>query len=109
MAIWKKASAVFMGGTEQVKKLKGKRIRARVNLELIVYDPINGKHATAALAPGEIGLVSNHHPTTFDFLLAFPRSTGMPVTNLDALIRTGNFKVVMVNEPTFKAQFEIEE
>ena len=108
MAIWKKASSVFAGGTEQVKKLKGRRIRALVNLELAIYDPINGKQAITAISQGETGLVSNHHPTTFDFLLAFPSNTSTLVTSLDALMRTGKFKVVVVNEPTFKAQFEIE-
>lgn len=108
MAIWKSASAVFTGGTEQIKKLKGRRIRAKVNLDLILYDPINGKQATTKLSAGDIGLVSNHHPTTFDFLLAFPSAANTTITTLDALMRTGKFKVVVVNEPTFKVQFEVE-
>ncbi len=109
MAIWKKASAIFTGGTEQIKKLKGRRIRARANLELTLYDPINNKQAAVKINIGEIGLVSNHHPTTFDFLLAFPSTANTTITTLDALMRTGKFKVIAVNEPTFKVQFDIED
>ena len=109
MAIWKKASAVFAGGTEQMKKIKGRRVRARVNLEIALFDPINGKQATTKLNTGDIGIVSNPHPTKFDFLLAFPNKGTAVVTSLESLMRSGDFRVVVVNEPTFKAQFEIED
>lgn len=109
MSVWKRTLAVFQGGTEQIKKLKGRRIRARTALELKLYDPVTGKQATGAIAVGEIGLVSHHHPTNFGFLLAFPAANHGPVTTLDAIMRSGKFRVFEVNEPTFKVQFDIEE
>ena len=109
MAVWKKASAVFIDGTEQIKKLKGSRVRTRIALELSLYDPITNKQTTTKLVAGELGFVSNHHPTRFDFLLAFPSVSNAGVSNLESLMRSGKFKVVIVNEPTFKVQFEIED
>jgi len=108
MSIWKNASSVFLGGTEQIKQLKGRRVRARTALQLKVYDPIHNSDESMHLAPGTIGLVANPHPTRFDFLIVFPTKPGPAPTSLDSLTRGGDFKVLMVNEPTFKLQFEIE-
>ena len=108
MAIWKKASAVFLGGTEQIKQLKGRKVRTIVALEMPVYDPIHEKPQVLALAAGVVGLVANPHPTRFDFLIAFPSKTSTNLTTIEALMKAGDFKVVIVNEPTFKQQFEIE-
>ncbi len=108
MPIWKNASVVFLGGTEQVKQLYGRRVRARVPLQLSLYDPINNRQETTQIAAGTIGLVSRPHPTKFDFLIAFAKKPIAPVTTIEKLMQGGDFKVVMVNEPTFKQQFEIE-
>ena len=109
MAVWKPASKVFGGGTEEIKRLKGRRVRARVDLQLPIFDPIHHREASLSLNKGDIGLVSVPHPTRFDFLLAFPGKQTPVLPALDALVRSGDFHVVMVNEPTFKLQFELED
>lgn len=109
MSLWKPTAAVFFGGTEQMKALTGRKVRTRVPLQNIaVYDPIHGKQETFSLRQGAVGLIANPHPVRFDFLIAFPVNGGQQVTSLDQLSRSGAFKVLVINEPTFKMQFEIE-
>jgi len=108
MPVWKNASAVFTGGTEQIKKITGTRVRAKADLQLSVYDAINNKQDTDTIKKGAIGLVSNHHPTLFTLLIAFDTRPTATITTLQNLMRGGAFKVFNVNEPTFKQQFEIE-
>ena len=108
MPIWKNAVTVFSGGTEQIKQLKGRRVRCKAPIQLNLYDPINNKQESAAIAPGSIGIVSNHHPTQFYLLIAFDMRPSATVTTLENMMRGGNFRVFMVNEPTFKFQFEVE-
>lgn len=108
MSIWKIASSVFMGGTEQIRQLKGRRVRTRTALRLPMYDPIHNRDESISLAAGTVGLVTNPHPTLFQFLIAFPTKAGNELTTLDRLARNGDVKVVIVNEPTFKQQFDVE-
>lgn len=108
MPIWKNAAAVFTGGTEQIKQLKGRRVRCKAQIQLNLYDPINNKQETAVIAAGSIGIVSNHHPTQFCLLIAFDMRPSASVTTLESIMRGGRFNVFMVNDPTFKMQFEIE-
>lgn len=89
--------------------MKGRRVRTRTVLTLPVYDPIHHSDEAFDLAKGVIGLIANPHPTLFDFLLiVFPIKPGIPPTTLEILTRGCDFKVLMVNQPTFKHQFEIE-
>lgn len=108
MAIWKRASSVFLGGTEQMKQLKGRKVKTRMALRMPVYDPIQNKVESLDLAAGTVGLVANPHPTLFQFLIAVPTKPGANLTTLDSLMRNADVKVVIVNEPTFKQQFDIE-
>jgi len=108
MPIWKNASSVFLGGTEQIKQLKGRRVRPRTALRVGVYDPIHNSNESIELAAGRVGLIAHPHPTLFHFLIVFPTKLNSAITTLDNLGRSGDFKVVIVNEPTFKHQFEIE-
>jgi hypothetical protein len=109
MSSWKLASSVFFGGTGQIQAIKGRRVRARVPLSNFnVYDPINPRTETFSVRAGAIGLIANPHPNRPELLIAFPLNPALAPTTLDNLMRTGGFKVVMVNEPTFRLQFEIE-
>jgi hypothetical protein len=109
MAIWKPASVVFLGGTEQIRGLLGRRVRSRVTLQDVnVYDPSVARPQTFDVRAGAIGFVAHPHPARFDFLLAFPLDQSRLPSGLGALNRPGAFKVVEINEPTFKFQFEIE-
>ncbi len=109
MATWKNASAVFTGGTAQIQQFKGRKVRAKVAMQLGLYDPVNNTQAVTTLMPGAIGLVSNPHPTALvGLLIAFDKRPGAMVTTLDSMMRGGSFQVVVVNEPTFKMQFEVE-
>lgn len=108
MSNWKSASSVFGGGTEQIKELLGRRVRARTVLHLNVFDPINNQEKQVEVAAGRVGLISYPHPTRFDFLIAFPATPANSTTTLDVLMRRSDSTVIVVNEPTFKFQFEIE-
>lgn len=108
MPIWKNAATVFTGGTEQIQLLKGRRVRCKTRLQLNLYDPINNKQETAIIAPSSIGIIANHHPTQFCLLIAFDMRPSSTAITLEAIMRGGNFKVFMVNDPTFKMQFEVE-
>lgn len=107
MKTWKAASAVFQGGTQQINALKGKRVRATSTLTSArVYDPIYNRQDTTTIQRGAIGFVSN--PLGSDVLIAYPKQEHAQAASLDALMRNCMFFVVVVNGPTFKAQFEIE-
>jgi hypothetical protein len=80
MPIWKNASAVFAGGTEQIKQLKGRRVRCKAQLQLNLYDPINNKQEMASIAAGSIGIVSNHHPTQICLLIVFDMRPSVTVS-----------------------------
>lgn len=110
MNIWKKASGIFHGGTQQIKSLRGKRVKVATNMESInIYDAISHIPKTTNLKAGTIGFISHHHPVNMgDLLIAIPKSTNKVVRDLDSLTRSGNFIVVQINSPTFKQQFEIE-
>lgn len=109
MAIWKQASAVFLGGTEQIKRLTGKKVRTKSALMgIAVFDPLSNKPTTTDIAAGRVGFVANPHPNLSSLLVAFPKSASDTPTTLDALQKSRNFAVIVVNEPTFKMQFEIE-
>lgn len=108
MSNWKSASSVFGGGTEQIKELLGRRVRARTALRLSAYDPVNNKDEQVEVAPGRVGLIAHPHPNNFGFLIAFPATPANSTTTLDVLMRRSDSTVVVVNEPTFKFQFEIE-
>ena len=107
MPTWKPASAVFAGGTEQIKALVGARVRNRVHLGSVpLFDPIHNTHATIGLSPGTVGFIAN--PVGANLLIAISPLPGPAPTSLAQLQRTGHFRVVVVNEPTFKHQFEVE-
>ena len=107
MPTWKPASAVYPGGTQAIKALVGARVRLRGHLHSApLFDPIHNTHATIALSPGTVGFVAN--PAGANLLIAISSLPGPAPTSLAQLQRTGHFKVVVVNEPTFKHQFEVE-
>jgi hypothetical protein len=109
MAAWKQVSMVYSGGTMEFKKLYGKRVRARTNLTLNVYDAVNNRQMTTNIKVGAIGFVANPHPQLLGgLLLAFPKNPNTSTTSIETLQRSNNFEVIIVNEPTFKQQFEIE-
>ena len=107
MIRWKRASAVFQGGTEQVLALRGARVRTRAALLGMPINVVEGTPPQATDVPaGSVGLVANARGA--DILIALPKALGMPVTTLDAFMRSGAFTVVRINWPTFRAQFEVE-
>lgn len=109
MSDWKPASSVFYGGTTQIQAIKGRRVRARVPLlEFNVFDENHPGVEKYSLHPGAIGLIASPHPDYPALLIAFSTDSALVLTTLDALARSGRFKVVEVNEPTFKLQFDIE-
>lgn len=108
MATWKLASAVFAGGTQEIRKLVGTRVRTRTNLHALpLFDPIHHRMQDTDLAIHRQGFVANPHDDCL--LIAFPAEASSTEPSLDALKRSGRFKVVIVNEPTFKQQFEVEQ
>jgi hypothetical protein len=107
MSTWKPASAVFMGGTQQIKSLVGARVRTRTHLlSCPLFDPIQNTPGTTDIPVGAVGFVANPHGESL--LIAFPSHPGTLPRSLTELQRGGRFKVVVVNEPTFKQQFEVE-
>ena len=109
MSTWKPASSLFLGGTEQIKALKGRKVRPQMALQgALVYDPIHNRDDRFTVHAGMIGFVANPHPSRADLLIAFSMTPSSNAGSLDALVRTGTFKVVVVNEPTFKFHFEVE-
>ena len=107
MSSWKPAFSVFQGGTQQIKELKGKRVRAKVALSSIrIYDPIHHQQTTADLEEGSVGFVTA--PQGADLLVAFPEEPNSSPQVLEALVRSGRFFVVQINGPTFKQRFDVE-
>ena len=107
MTTWKPASSVFLGGTQQIKSLVGTRVRTRMPLlSCALFDPIHGTQETIDLPRGSMGYVANPHGQWL--LIAFPSPPAVLPSSLAELQRLGSFKVVMVNEPTFKLQFDVE-
>jgi citrate lyase alpha subunit len=107
MLRWKSASAVFQGGTAQVLALKGKRVRARVALQGIPVNVLEGNPPQTVDVPlGSLGLIAN--PSHADILIAMPKALGMAVTTIEALTRSGAITVIRINWPTFREQFEVE-
>lgn len=107
MAGWRPASAAFQGGTQQINGLKGRRVRARSSIFAAhLFDPIHNKQETTTIHAGAIGFVTNPHGACL--LVAFSKD-GRVCPNLEALSRTNQFFVVIINEPTFKATFEVEQ
>src|SRR5690242_8629747 len=106
MNTWRAASVIFQGGKQQINSLKGKRVRTKSQLlSARVYDPIFNRQDTTNVQAGAVGFVSN--ALGEDLLVAFPKQQGLQPASLEALTR-GMFFVVIINAPTFRAQFEIE-
>ena len=109
MKNWKPASAVFFGGTSQIVAIKGRRVRPKTALfSAALFDPIHNRHNTVDLKAGSIGFVANPHPQAPALLLAFPQLPMAAATTLEALMRGPAVNVVVINEPTFRMQFEVE-
>lgn len=109
MKTWQKAVTVFHGGSQQVKAFHGKRVRASRILELQAYPADPAKpDAQISIAAGAIGFVGYPYPHGNELLLAFPKNPKQPVASIDELTRSKPFFVARVNEPTFKAWFEVE-
>ncbi len=107
MKTWKAVSAVFQGGTQQINALRGKRVRTKAVLTAArVHDPIYNRQETTDLQRGAVGFVSN--PLDDEVLIAFPKQEHTQPSSLEALMRNCMFFVVVINGPTFKAQFEVE-
>jgi hypothetical protein len=105
--MWKSAALVFHGGTQQVIALKGKRVRTRALVRANLYDPIHKTQKSIDIVPGSVGLIAN--PIADQILIAFAKHSSPPITNIDALKRTNDFNVAVVNWPTFRMQFEIDD
>ena len=110
MNVWKNASGIFHGGTQQIKSFSGRRVKVRTNLSSVrLFDPIGHTQKNINLKFGTIGFISKPHPQFLDeLLIAFPNTSNKVFQNLNSLIKNGNFFVVQVNSPTFKQQFDIE-
>jgi hypothetical protein len=107
MPTWKPVAAVFHGGTQQLTALKGKRVRTKsALLSARVYDPVHHSQTTTSIALGSIGFVAN--PLEDNILIAFAKQPSAQYASLEALSRGNAFIVIVVNAPTFKAQFDIE-
>jgi hypothetical protein len=109
MTQWIPVGWDFDGSTEAIRRLKGKKVRNKAALlGAVVFDPIRSAHQqNHDLPAGSIGFVANPHPNLQDLLIAVPTSS-QPASSLDALSRSQGFKVLVVNAPTFRLQFEFE-
>jgi hypothetical protein len=108
MPVWRSAASVYQGGTEQIRRLRGKRVRALVPLQLRGFDPVNDRQWHEPIGRGMVGIITNPHPNLADLLIAFDKRPGATITSLDQLLRSGSFTVIVVNDPTFKLKFEVE-
>src|SRR4051812_11687597 len=110
MTQWIPVGWDFDGSTEGIRRLQGKRVRNRSALLAAgVYDPINPAARETYDVPAQTtGFVANPHPNLRDLLVAVPAGANQLAGSLDALARSGNFKVIVVNAPTFRLQFEWE-
>ena len=110
MSTWKIASLVFSHGTEQIRALKGQRVRARAPLQgMPVFEPYPTGRSRQPfdVRLGAVGFVANAHPQRPELLLAFPDNPSATPADLETLTRSGSFKVVVVNQPTFRLQFDV--
>lgn len=109
--IWKKASVVFQGGTQEATRLLGKRFRVSGSMTGVpTYDirRPNNIGVTIDLPKGTLGYIGQVASDALDKItLAVPQGGALP-PSLDKLARSGSFHVVRVNWPTFRANFEIE-
>jgi hypothetical protein len=111
MAIWKPASAVYQGGTQQIKSLYGKRVRLRLGVSLFdqpVRDVGQIGESRITIPPSTLGFVAHPNPDRDGLLIAFSKPFNKPVMTIDALMKSNQFLVIPVNSITFKMQFEVE-
>jgi hypothetical protein len=110
MAQWIPVGWDFDGSTEGIRRLRGKRVRTKGALHgAVVYDPVNtGQQQNFDVAAHTVGFVANPHPNMQDLLIAVPTAPNTLANSLDSLARSNAFKVVVVNAPTFRLQFEFE-
>lgn len=110
MILWRHADTLFIGGSEQVKALTGRKVRARTALlRCNLFDPVVAQPAFINVAALAVGFVANPHPELAALLIALPKpnSAAARAATLDELTRTGGFDVIIVNYPTFRQQFDI--
>lgn len=106
---WKLAGSIYRGGSQEVRALLGKRVRARTAMSACrVYDPIGHKQETTDIALLAEGLVGHVPAGQFDqVLLAFPAEHGARLTSLEQAARH-KIRSILVNWPTFRANFDID-
>ncbi len=108
MASWIPASDLFQGGTQQVKKLVGARVRTRRPLlDARLYEPIDHAQETTEVRRHTEGYIAN--PLGPEILIALSTHGIHAPPSLKALQRSGRVQVLVINAPTFKKQFEIEQ
>ncbi|MFO1311556.1 MAG: hypothetical protein U1F41_05755 [Burkholderiales bacterium] len=108
MAIWKAAATCFDGSTQSIRALKGRRVRTRTALlGLARHDPATANPRPFDVAAGTEGFVGFPHADMRSLLVVFPNNPASMASGFDALARSGEFRVAVVNGPTFKLQFEV--
>ena len=108
MATWKPAATCFDGSTDGIRALKGRRVRTRhALLGLPRHDPAAASSKSFDVAAGTEGFVGYPHADMRSLLIVFPNNPAAMANGFDALARSGEFRVAVVNGPTFKLQFEV--
>jgi hypothetical protein len=108
--VWIAVDKVFRGGSDEVAKLRGRKVRALRRMDFnqtFTGEDLSGPPAT--VQAGEIGFVgymSMRMPEMV--ILAFPTTFAAGMT-FDQLLRSrGAVRTVVVNWITFRINFEIE-
>ena len=105
---WRPVSSVWTGGTNELLKFKGARVRVARTCSPLLNDPTaRTPPKQVSLPAGRVGILTEAR--MLDIYVAFLNDATAQVTSRDALLRTPKeVFAVRLNWPTFKAQFEIE-
>lgn len=102
---WRQAHTVFEGGTDAVHSLFGRRVRVLHQMTLNQYVPQGLSDRPAfEVAIGQQGFVGR--PVNLDIVVVFPIVQTPFPAGIKALM-SKDFASVLVNWPTFRAQFEV--
>jgi hypothetical protein len=103
---WRAAALLFTGGTEEAKRLTGKKVRALARLMTNEFmgrsEPPGG---VVSIAPGTVGFVG--YPYDDWIVIGFPKA-GRPLPASLAQLSSGRSFSIRCNWATFRQQFELE-
>lgn len=110
MEEWVPAGAEFAGGSDAIRKLKGRRVKAMKALSgLNVYEGEGTPYSrTFDVPPGRVGVIAYPHPNFRELLIAFPKNASVRPTSLEQLTKMRDCVVVACNQPTFLSAFFVE-